>query len=220
MPKGVEIVTVAMDTKGADAARQWIELAKPEHPALIDAAHVLGEKLGIVNVPMSAWIDEEGTLVRVGDAAFTRESPIRKIEINDDMPEALREVLTEAKKIEADPAQYMTALRDWAERGADSRFALSPAEVIRRSRLRSADEARAAANFEMGQHLYRGGHADDAVSYWREAHRLQPENWTYKRQAWSIADPNQGATDLYEGNWLKDVRAMGGGQNYYPRFEA
>ena len=208
-----------MDTKGADVARPWIELAKPEHPSLIDAAHILGEKLGIVNVPMSAWIDEEGNLVRVGDAAFTRESPIKEMEIND-MPEALREVLTEAKKIEAAPAQYMAAVRDWAEKGADSAFALSPAEVIRRSRLRSADEARAAANFEMGQHLYLAGHEDDAVPYWREAHRLQPENWTYKRQAWSTADANQAATDLYEGNWLKDVKAIGGGQNYYPRFEA
>ena len=208
-----------MDTKGADVARPWIELAKPEHPSLIDTAHILGEKLGIVNVPMSAWIDEEGNLVRVGDAAFTRESPIKEMEIND-MPEALREVLTEAKKIEADPAQYMAAVRDWAEKGADSAFALSPAEVIRRSRLRSADEARAAANFEMGQHLYLAGHEDDAVPYWREAHRLQPENWTYKRQAWSIADSNQAATDLYEGNWLKDAKAIGGGQNYYPRFEA
>ena len=209
-----------MDTKGADAARQWIELAKPEHPALIDVAHVLGEKLGIVNVPMSAWIDEEGMLVRVGDAAFTRESPIRNMEITDDMPEALREVLGEAKKIEANPREYMAALRDWAEKGADSEFALSPAELVRRSRPRSADEALAAANFEMGQHLYCKGHGDDAVAYWREAHRLQPENWTYKRQAWSIADPNQAATDLYEGNWLKDVKAIGGGQNYYPSFEA
>ena len=147
-PKGVEIVTVAMDTKGADAARQWIELAKPEHPALIDVAHVLGEKRGIVNVPMSAWIDEEGMLVRVGDAAFTRESPIRNMEITDDMPEALREVLGEAKKIEANPLQYMAALRDWAEKGADSEFALSPAELIRRSRPRSADEALAAAKYE------------------------------------------------------------------------
>jgi hypothetical protein len=142
------------------------------------------------------------------------------MEITDDMPEALREVLGEAKKIEANPREYMAALRDWAEKGADSEFALSPAELVRRSRPRSADEALAAANFEMGQHLYRAGHGDDAVAYWREAHRLQPENWTYKRQAWSIADPNQAATDLYEGNWLKDVKAIGGGQNYYPSFEA
>ena len=219
MPLGVEIVTVAMDTKGPDAARQWIELAKPEHPALIDAGHVLGEKLGIVNVPMSAWIDEKGTLVRVADAAFTQESPIRNIEINDAMPEALREVLTEAKKIEANPAPYLAALRDWAEKGAESKFALSPEEVVRRSRPRSADEALATANFEMGQHLYRAGHKDDAVSYWREAHRLHPGNWTYKRQAWSIADPNQGPTREYEGSWLKDVKAIGGGQNYYPRFQ-
>jgi hypothetical protein len=28
----------------------------------------------------------------------------------------------------------------------------------------------------------------------------------------------QGPTDTYEGNWLDDVKAMGGGGNYYPSF--
>lgn len=216
----MEIVTVAMDTRGAAAAREWIELAKPTHPSLIDAAHVLGEKLGIVNVPMSAWIDEQGMLVRLGDAAFTQVSPIRSMKITDDMPPQLQEVLREAQKIQTDPDAYKGALRDWAEKGADSRFALSPAEVVERSGPRGLASARAAACFELGQHLYRGGNEQDAIGHWREAHRLDPGNWTYKRQAWSIADPNQGPTPDYEGYWIKDVKAQGGGEAYYPPFEA
>lgn len=56
---------------------------------------------------------------------------------------------------------------------------------------------------------------DDAARHWREAHRLQPENWTYKRQAWSLADPLQGPTNLYEGDWLSEVRQTGA-EHYYP----
>jgi hypothetical protein len=53
-----------------------------------------------------------------------------------------------------------------------------------------------------------------AQRWFREAHRLQPENWTYKRQAWSMVDRNQGRTDVYDGSWLDDVRAIGA-ENYY-----
>ena len=76
----------------------------------------------------------------------------------------------------------------------------------------------AAASFELGQHLHRSGHPDDAVRWFREAHRLQPDNWTYKRQAWSFLDPFQGPSEQYEGDWLTDVRKIGA-ENYYPPVE-
>ena len=67
-----------------------------------------------------------------------------------------------------------------------------------------------------------------AAPWWREAHRLQPDNWTYKRQAWTLvttadgepSDLIQGPNDLYDGNWLDDVIANGGGEAYgvVPRF--
>lgn len=207
-----------MDTQGAEAARPWIEAANPEHPSLIDKAHLLSEKLGITNVPMSAWIDEEGQLVRLGDVASTRESEIRKLEITDAMPPELREVLGEAQKIETNHELYLAALRDWAKNGKASKYALDAGEIVVRSGERSPDVARAVACFELGQHLYRGGNEADAIPHWREAHRLDPNNWGYKRQAWSIADPNQGPTDQYEGHWIKDVKAQGGGAAYYPTF--
>ena len=34
--KGLEIVTVGIDTAGAEACRPFIEAARPEHPSLID----------------------------------------------------------------------------------------------------------------------------------------------------------------------------------------
>ena len=56
------------------------------------------------------------------------------------------------------------------------------------------------------------------MGWFREAHRLQPDNWTYKRQAWSFLDPLQGPSEQYEGDWLSDVRAIGP-ENYYPPVE-
>jgi hypothetical protein len=100
-------------------------------------------------------------------------------------------------------------------RGPESPFALSPDEVVARSTPRDGDRARAAAAFELAQYLYRNGSPEDAVPWFREAHRLAPENWTYKRQAWVFADPFQGPSDAYESDWLTEVRNVGP-ENYYP----
>ena len=217
-PRGLEIVTVALDTGGAEAAGPWIDLAKPEHPALVDEAHLVDELLGVVNVPSGVWIDEEGVIVRPPEPAFPGRVVLAELDLPDDLPPRLAEMLAESQKIQVEPERYLNALRDWAARGAESKFALPPDEVIERSRPRPPDESRAAASFEIAQHLHRNGHPADAVRWFREAHRLQPDNWTYKRQAWSFVDVLQGPTDEYEGDWLSDVRAIGA-KNYYPRVE-
>lgn len=119
------------------------------------------------------------------------------------------------KQIRHDPERYLEALKDWVEHGPESRFALSPDEVVERSRPRTMESSRAAAHFELGQHLHRAGFGGDAVPHFREAHHLEPDNWTYKRQAWSFADVLQRPTDVYEGDWAGDVEKMGP-ENYYP----
>ena len=212
-PQGLEIVTVALDTD-AEAARRWIERARPEHPSLIDRAHLVDELFGIFNVPMGVWIDEEGMIVRPAETAFPVRRPTDR-PLPDDLSPRMRAMLTEARKIQIEPEKYLAALRDWVAKGRESRYALAPDEVIERSQPRGMDEARAAAHFELGQYLYRQGRTDAAARHFREAHRLQPDNWTYKRQAWSLADPEQGPTDLYEGDWLSEVQKIGA-ENYYP----
>jgi hypothetical protein len=215
-PQGIEVVTVALDTGGADAAGPWIDAASPEHPSLIDAAHRLGELLGIVNVPTGVWVDEEGMIVRPPEVAHPGTSVLRDMlrehGLPDDAPPLLVETLREAAKFTVDPTQYAAALRDW------DAHALSPDEVVARSRPRPPEVSEAAAHFELGQHLHRAGAIDDAREHFRAAHRLDPVNWTYKRQAWSFEDPLQGPTEHYDGDWLSDVRAAGP-ETYYPRLE-
>lgn len=224
-PQGLEIVTVALDTAGAEAARPWIEAANPDHPSLIDQAHLLDELLGVVNVPNGVWINERGMIVRPPEPAYPRRptSFRRLYSARQDLVEGelspqqrrAREVRAEVRKIRIEPEAYIAALRDWVANSAASRYALAPDEVTRRSHTRPHELAEAAASFELGQYLHREGHADTAVPWFRAAHRLQPDNWTYKRQAWTFVDQEQGPNEVYDGDWLSAVRTIGA-ENYYP----
>jgi hypothetical protein len=218
-PRGLEIITVALDVD-AEAARPFIEQASPQHPSLIDQGHVVDELFGIVNVPNGVWIDEDGVVVRPAEPAHPGRNPVNESFRNIDLstvPPEIAEVLVEARKIETEPELYLEMLLDWVEHGPASRFALSPDEVLRRAQPRSLAEATAAAEFELGQHLHRTGDHAAAIRHWREAHRLQPDNWTYKRQAWNFEDPmRQGRTDAYDSCWFDDIKRIGA-ENYYPR---
>jgi hypothetical protein len=216
-PHGLEIVTVALDVD-REAAYRFIDRAAPDHPSLIDSAHLVDELLGVVNVPNGVWIDEEGVLARPAEPASPGRNPALESLMSIDtstLPQHLADTLVEARKIKLDHESYVVALRDWVANGPASPYALTPDEVVRRSQPRPLEVATAAAAFELGQELHRKGHPSDAVAWFREAHRLQPANWTYKRQAWSLIDPLQGPTDEYDGHWAKDIKAIGA-ENYYP----
>ena len=223
-PLGATVVTIALDLGGPDAARPWIEAAGPTHPSLIDSSHMTDELLGFVNVPMAVWIDESGTLVQPAHVAQVQGSALAEDRpLPDNLPERLRRTLEAVRGIPRTADTYVPALRDWVANGPDSRFALPPDQVTARSRPRGAEHAEAAASFELGQHVWRSGDHDAAIGWFRRAHELQPDNWTYKRQAWTLAttpegqpsDLLQGPTDLYEGSWLEDIEAAGA-ENYYP----
>lgn len=229
-PLGLEIVTVGLDTVGAEACRPYIEAANPQHPSLIDRHHVMAERFGVINIPNSVWIDERGTIVRPAEAA----PPPRRDERpapTGEIPGRFGAIMGEASKIRTDPDAYHTALRDWVDRGADSEYALSPDDVVARSQPRDADAARGTAHFELATHFETSGIHEAAIRHFREAHRLVPDNFSYKRQAWSM-EPGadgplarfwQGPSDddpdawQYDGDWLADVREFGA-ENYYSEF--
>lgn len=220
-PQGLEVVTVALDVEAADA-RPFIEQANAEHPSLIDEAHVTDELFGFVNVPNGVWIDEAGMIVRAAEPAQPGRNPFtdsfRTMDLAT-LPPDVADILREARKIHIDPDLYSTMVDDWIENGSLSRFVHTPEEVVARSGVRDDARARAAAEFELGQWLHRSGDHAAAIPHWREAHRLYPENWTYKRQAWNFEDPmRQGHTAAYDGSWYEDVVKIGA-ENYYPAIE-
>ena len=212
-PQGLEIVTVALDARGSETAGPWIEKAAPEHPSLIDEAHVVDALFGIVNVPSGIWIDEDGIIVRPPEPAHPRRPAYLDRAVPVDASPAERERIELVKALHVEAERYVAALRDWVERGGESRFVLSPDEVIRRSRPRPIDEATAAAHFALGQALHARGARAAAIEHFREAHRLQPTNWTYRRDAWSLAGADRDS--VYGTSWVNEVKREGV-ENYYP----
>jgi hypothetical protein len=175
-PQGLEIVTVALDTGGADAARPWIEAAQPAHPSLIDRAHLLDELFGIVNVPSGIWIDEGGMIVRPPETAYPQRPAFLDRPVPPDAaPEVAAQIMA-LHQLRVEPERYLAALRDWVARGAASRYALAPEAVLARSRPRPVEEATAAAHFALGQHLHRADRREVAVGHFRAAYRLHPDN--------------------------------------------
>ena len=217
-PQGLEIVTIALDTGGADAARQWIEAARPAHPSLIDQAHVVDALFGIVNVPSGVWIDEQGVIVRPPETAYPRRPDFLDRTIPADATPRQVEQLSAVGQLRIEADAYVAALRDWVAHGSASRYALGPDEVLRRSRPRPIEEATAAAHFELGQHLHLAGQPAAAIEHFRAAYALQPDNWTYKRQAWNLLPPGQNSNAVYGTDWLQEVQKIGA-EHYYPALE-
>jgi hypothetical protein len=230
-PKGLEIVTVGLDSVGAEACRPFIEAAQPVHPSLVDPHHLVAELFGVIQVPNGVWIDEDGVIVRPAETSPA--PPVDRVPMaggDVELPQRLTEIFGEASHIETQPEDYLAALRDWVEKGAASEFALSPEEVIARSRPRTADIALGQAHFELATELEKRGSHEAAVRYFREAHRLFPHSWTYRRQAWSLEREGDGPLARfwqgplsddpeswpYEGDWLRDIREAGAANYYEP----
>ena len=234
--QGVELITVGLDSLGVTGCQDAIKAAAPNHPALIDSHHLMARLFGVVNIPQSVWIDEQGMIVRPVTSApppsdDSAEQPPPDIAA---LPERMLEIMGEAMQIESDPKTYHDALRDWVTHGANSRYALSPEIVIARSQPATQERALGDAHFELACEAVVRGRKSLAIAHFQAAHRLVPDSWTYRRQAWSLETvdaagpfarfwqgphPDHPEDWPYEGDWLSDIRASGPA-NYYDPWKA
>ena len=191
--KKFEIVSVAEDTGGAGDAGPWITAAKPEYTVLIDAKHLVTRLYNMVNVPTAVWINEEGRIVRPNEVAYV-----------DNRFKSLHKL---------DAAPYLDALRDWLAKGEESIFAISEKELKEQMTEQNPDWALAAAEFSLAEHLYRKGQQAASISHYKEAQRLNPDNWNYKRQAWALSDAERD----YQTSFQKEVQKLDGKPYYAPR---
>lgn len=239
------MVTASLELSGPDASRAYIEAAAAEHPSLLDPTHLLDSLFGVVNIPNVVWIDEDGIIVRPpepgwpADPAILRPAALQRSgtssgeRADDDDPEAQRRRrLMELLGSGQDRAAYADAIRDWVTNGPDSPYRLTPDEVVAASQPRSKEVSEAAAHFELGNHLWHDGQRDGAIRHFNAANRLQPGNWTYKRQAWSLVGnervggergrfvqgplPGEEADWPFESDFATDVARLEPGQ-YYPK---
>jgi len=147
----------------------------------------------MVNVPTAVWIDERGRIVRPNEVAFV-----------DDRFKQFTGLAA---------APYVAAIRDWATNGAKSAYALNETELRARLEPQSDDRAKADAEFALGEYLYKQGKGVEAIPHFKEAQRLAPDNWNYKRQAWALSDAERD----YGTSFGKEVKKLNGRPYYAPR---
>ena len=187
---------------------EYARAAAPAYPCLIDEQHIVAELYNMNNVPMAVWIDELGRIVRPAEPAGAtdgfRTMDRATFKMSKDVADQGRAVRK----------RYVDALRDWVVRGEASEFSLSPAEIRQRIQAPSDTEALAAANFRLGQWLYRNGHADAARPYLVKARNLCPERWHYLRQTLELEEAGKASGP----DFFRAVDALGN-RPYYPPVE-
>jgi tetratricopeptide (TPR) repeat protein len=190
--KKFEIISVAQDTNGVKDAGPWITAAKPTYTALVDEKHLVSKLYNMVNVPTGVWINEEGKIVRPNEVAFV-----------DDRFKTFTGL---------DSEPYLTALKDWVEKGEKSTYAMNEEKLRDKLTANDPNTILAAAEFGLGEYLYKGGHLPEAIPHFKEAQRLNPKSWNYKRQAYALSDAKRD----YGTTFAEEVEKSGGSKVYYP----
>jgi hypothetical protein len=218
--QGVEFVLVGLEMGGAEVLRPYIEDAAPEHPSLIDETHLMDARFGVTNIPSGIWIDEQGMIVRPHDGDAVPPPVMRPAKDGTLKPFGL------GGRFGHSPDHYADMVRDWLAKGQDSQYAMTPDEVVAASHPQTREISEAAAHFELAQHVWRTeGFSPRALAHFARAHTLQPDNITYKRQAYSqyrtsvTDDPNENSRFLQQpeegedwpfvSDFLADMAAIG-----------
>ena len=174
---------------GAEVLRPIVEAARPAHPSLLDDSHQMDALFGVTNIPQVLWIDEDGMIVRSAERGSPAPQPTE-----DPFAKWVFEIMARGT---THPEWYGDRVRDWAEKGPDSEWSVTPEAVIAASHPRTLAVSEAAAHFALAQHFWcTDGFSARALHHFERAHILQPENITYKRQAysaWSFAKTHEDA---------------------------
>jgi tetratricopeptide (TPR) repeat protein len=173
--KNFTVLAVAMDAK-VEAARPWIEAAKPEYPCVIDRDHHVADLYNMVNVPQAVWIDEAGRMARPPETAGAYEGFRQMDRSTLKVPEDAAAATAKARQT------YYAALRDWVHKGAASEFVYDQASARSRLHVPSPQATEAHAYFRLGQALLRRGDAAGAETAFGQARTLHPDSWNIWRQ--------------------------------------
>ena len=180
-----------------EAARPWIEAAKPSYPCVIDRDHRVAELYHMVNVPQAVWIDETGHIVRPTESAGAYEGFRSMDRTTRKVPDEVAAITSRAKRT------YVDAVRDWVIRGRSSVHAFDPEQAAAHLTLPDDGVARAHAHFRLGQHLLRRGQEPAAQAEFEAARRLHPDSWNIWRQTAAV-----------------DARGLASGPEFWSRVDA
>jgi peroxiredoxin len=200
---GFMVVAVAMETRGADHARPWIEQAKAAYWCLIDTDHRVAELYGMVNVPQSVWIDEAGRIVRPTETAGSTDHFRRMNIATRTLQPADQEARLLARQV------YYDAVRDWVRSG---KHALDAETAWRKQPRLTPEIALAHAHFRLATYLHRHGKIAEAERHFAEASRLHPDSWNMWRQAADLEEVGRASSPAF---WAR-VQALGDRPYYAP----
>jgi hypothetical protein len=154
--EGLAIIAVAIDSD-LEAVREWAETA-PGLTVLIDRDFVVAEKYGIVNVPATVWINEDGQIVRPADTAM-----------GDDRFRAFAHI---------DSAVHHDHLRTWV---ATNQRDLDDEEVAEHMVLPTAQVQQARLHLRLAVLLHDRGDTEGMNDHLAQAHALAPHDWVVRR---------------------------------------
>ena len=188
------VIAIALDSRGAKSARQWIEQSGATYLNLIDRNHLVSDLYHMVNVPQAVWIDENGRIARpteISGASSSRDQDKR------------RDMRT----------LYCDAIRDWVLKGSESEFAFTDEDP--RAAMPEASEsiALAHAHFRLAQRLAHRGDRDEAQPLFERAVELNPESWNMFRQMKNLEHPEASYGPAFHARVSEFVAA---GKRYYP----
>ena len=164
--EGLDVVTVALD-EDAEAVRPWAQGA--DLPVAIDLEHRLSDLFGIVNVPATVWLDEDGRVAKAPTIAP-----------GDDQ-------FLEFTKVDAE--QHHEALRRWVRTGETP---ASPAPV-------DDEDLRAArAERRLAAWLHRSGETDAAERHFATAVALAPLDFSIVRASMPLRGQDPFGTEFFE----------------------
>lgn len=164
--EGLDVVTVALD-EDVEAVRPWS--ATTDLPTAVDLEHRLSDLFGVVNVPATIWLDEDGQVVKPPTIAP-----------GDDQFVEFTQVVAE---------QHHEALRRWVRTG----------EVPATPVVADDEDLRAArAERRLGAWLHRAGEAEAAERHLAAAVALAPLDFSIVRASMPLRGQDPFGTEFFE----------------------
>ena len=192
-PENFEIISVAQDTGGEEAAGYIFDDANVSYTAIIDVNHQISSLYNLVNVPSGVWIDEQGKIMRINEGTYAKEHMNGAWGTND----------------------YVPIVRDWVKKGADSEYAWDRDKVRESIVQRTPEAERAQPAFRLGGYYFTNDNDEKAEQYWTMAQELDPTSWNYLRQDLLYEEGGSAGPE-----WrARREKIEGAGGNYYAPLE-
>ncbi|MCU1365860.1 MAG: Redoxin domain protein [Ilumatobacteraceae bacterium] len=178
--KGLTIIAVAIDSDLA-AVQEWAAHA-PGLTIVIDRDFTVAERYGIINVPATVWIDEDGRIVRPADTAM-----------GDDRFRAFAHV---------DSSVHHGQLRAWVNDGVLDLDQAAVAELMERP---SPELQQARLHRRIAVELHDRGDVDGAREHLAAAADLAPHDWVIRRGSMPMNDVDPFGEKFFDfvGEWME-----------------